>query len=715
MNPSKNDVLGPLAYFLGTPADPVKLDSYTEGQAATLHFPDAYYGENVKLREELNNLVLSSPQHWQTNVALPWLQLDGVNVTWDEVRFDVRLMQRTPYEGASRLTTSVRDHHRDRIVRHGLAMVIEHDFYRTPTGRKFFGNQITSIAYCVQETCNFDVLLSYLQCEAYDFKYDGRKHLLDRRAIRQSCTHEINMFACLQKEGRGFDKAVEESKARMRRYNHGGMPNMLVIDPRTALYVTTTATDRLTFIEGGERAVTEFREGVEGFTTKAYRGMGIFESNPFDAGDNVAAMQPLERQMQVGEWYQMAMPQVWDQGTDGKLPLNAASMAIKLFDEVRDTEEVITLKTIEPYLYVSEIFTDALGFKENGAPPVAESDGYDPLGLIAFYANDDAAVTDAATASGFNKETINKWRANFASTNGNTNPTGGFVYNSKDDANGWSKVIKDAMDGKWVPLRFTLARPFIEHSMVSMVMAVSGQDTGAMLYGPSDMQISANTQVKTIEGHYTGHFKAVITKPQNVLVIRDAQCVGYRAGCDTQFFGNADGKVEDVGYDIDDRLNFQEEDSNRYKSLLVFITPYEGKESNYSAPDTAFSITNQVAPWDATRVNSANTWSLFPGGNSFFNAYNTQFKLSQYILSGQDPSDVSNKAFIRAGSYNNSFCFPGPYRSYDPFGGLKGAHVWRDNPGQGHFGATTRAGDGRWRKGGSVDMKTARGQMSDAQ
>ena len=25
------------------------------------------------------------------------------------------------------------------------------------------------------------------------------------------------------------------------------------------------------------------------------------------------------------------------------------------------------------------------------------------------------------------------------------------------------------------------------------------------------MQLSANTQVKTIEGHYTGHFKAVVT------------------------------------------------------------------------------------------------------------------------------------------------------------------------------------------------------------
>lgn len=38
------------------------------------------------------------------------------------------------------------------------------------------------------------------------------------------------------------------------------------------------------------------------------------------------------------------------------------------------------------------------------------------------------------------------------------------------------------------------------------------------VFGPADMQLSANTQVKTIEGHYTGHFKAVVTKPQSAPV-----------------------------------------------------------------------------------------------------------------------------------------------------------------------------------------------------
>ena len=45
-----------------------------------------------------------------------------------------------------------------------------------------------------------------------------------------------------------------------------------------------------------------------------------------------------------------------------------------------------------------------------------------------------------------------------------------------------------------------VARPFIEHAMLSAVLAVSGSDTGATCFGPSDMQLSANTSVKTIEG-----------------------------------------------------------------------------------------------------------------------------------------------------------------------------------------------------------------------
>ena len=63
-------------------------------------------------------------------------------------------MQRVPYEGVSRMQTSLRRKHRDRVVRRGLALIIESDFYATDAGRAHFADQLTSIRYCVQETCS---------------------------------------------------------------------------------------------------------------------------------------------------------------------------------------------------------------------------------------------------------------------------------------------------------------------------------------------------------------------------------------------------------------------------------------------------------------------------------------------------------------------------------------------------------------------------------
>ena len=38
---------------------------------------DAYYGQNNKIRETLNNLIMKSPQEWHTSVALPFVRIEG--------------------------------------------------------------------------------------------------------------------------------------------------------------------------------------------------------------------------------------------------------------------------------------------------------------------------------------------------------------------------------------------------------------------------------------------------------------------------------------------------------------------------------------------------------------------------------------------------------------------------------------------------------------
>jgi hypothetical protein len=35
-----------------------------------------------KIRDTLNNLILKSPQNWQTSVGLPFFQIEGTVVEW---------------------------------------------------------------------------------------------------------------------------------------------------------------------------------------------------------------------------------------------------------------------------------------------------------------------------------------------------------------------------------------------------------------------------------------------------------------------------------------------------------------------------------------------------------------------------------------------------------------------------------------------------------
>lgn len=112
-----------------------------------LHSPDAYVGQSLKLRDTLTNLITSHQQDWMTTTVLPWRRIEGINVQWDEAHFDIRLLQRVPYEGVSRLQTSLRRQFRERAVRRGCA---QHTFKRDPNALKRFNSLPT-------EPCSFSV------------------------------------------------------------------------------------------------------------------------------------------------------------------------------------------------------------------------------------------------------------------------------------------------------------------------------------------------------------------------------------------------------------------------------------------------------------------------------------------------------------------------------------------------------------------------------
>lgn len=186
----------------------------------------------------------------------------------------------------------------------------------------------------------------------------------------------------------------------------------------------------------------------------------------------------------------------------------------------------------------------------------------------------------------------------------------------------------------------------------------------------------------------TCHTKSVITKPQNVYVLRDIMCSGYVAGGNTNFFGaprSGFGKMadpEEVRMAVEKRLSFQDDASGDYDSMLAFCAPY----GDGAKRDQVISISERLLPWDVNQGPTAR--NHFPGGGSNFEAVKTVLSLDT-IHFGEDVRASENMEFISQGSMNNSLCFVGPHRKYNPFSNQYHELV----PGQGHFGPDAIPGD----------------------
>jgi hypothetical protein len=234
------------------------------------------------------------------------------------------------------------------------------------------------------------------------------------------------------------------------------------------------------------------------------------------------------------------------------------------------------------------------------------------------------------------------------------------LNNSQD---GWAAFTNT--DSFGIHCRIVVARPFIEHLMHSVILCVSGRDTGATLFGPADMQLSANTQVKTIEGHYTGHFKAVITKPQNVLVMRDVACAGYVAGCNTQWFAKNYGSgpgmnLQTAQTEMMRRLSFADDLGAKYSSMLAF--PCWAGQFESGNLDTVMSITTRLLPWEVTSA-SGGTHKSFPGGQVAYAAYSAKLNLRS-VHFGEDMKAAENQDFISQARYCANLT---PLASFEPF------------------------------------------------
>lgn len=240
--------------------------------------------------------------------------------------------------------------------------------------------------------------------------------------------------------------------------------------------------------DGGPAAIANFEAGVEGFTTRAFRGCGVTTSDPFEVSDGkprswvlnslsggrryphkhtesyvllfartsaeMEAVQMLQRFTQVGEFYVMSTPEgIGDAAT------MIGFMDVLIYDEEADRHVKITYRSALENTGVTFVKPDGTVevLKVNGTPVI---DGATVIGKDAAGA--DMSLTQFATSA----SDLLKANETAATTIGGEGLKGACVV---------------------------LARPFIEHAMLSAVLTVSGGDTGATIFGPSDMYAAQHT------------------------------------------------------------------------------------------------------------------------------------------------------------------------------------------------------------------------------
>lgn len=160
----------------------------------------------------------------------------------------------------------------------------------------------------------------------------------------------------------------------------------------------------------------------------------------------------------------------------------------------------------------------------------------------------------------------------------------------------------------------------------------------------------------------------MITKPQNVYVMRDIACSDYVAGCNTIFFakgkngGATTYNLNTARENMMNRLSFADDVGARYASMLAFPCFEDQFESGNL--DTVMSITTRLLPWEVTSAMGGDHNS-FPGGKTAYTAYSNALQLRS-VHFGEDMKAAENQDFISQ-VHTRSLLGPLAHRSHIAF------------------------------------------------
>ena len=292
----------PWQRWFGPPPAELKPSPYDKVPYTNYDLPEVYKGRNLFVAETITGFILEG-ESWYTQLALPWAQTDQLTVTWNEWHFNRVKAGRVPHEGVSRLVTSSKRQFRTHVQRHGLAFIMEADFFNTAEGDTHFRRNVEGIGQSVQETQEYDTVDALLRSKNHEMMW---RQMCGTTAIsfEQVLDQEMDLYGAVVKDENRLDLIYEEGKRMMRK--QGVTPDMLILWAGARIYLSmaqdprhewwrTGPDGRQLFIEG-PKALARFRDDTD-----------VFETRDFHVDDDGQPSQINVRRSNVAEYYRMFM------------------------------------------------------------------------------------------------------------------------------------------------------------------------------------------------------------------------------------------------------------------------------------------------------------------------------------------------------------------------------------------------------------------------
>ena len=267
----------------------VKEDQYFQN---THELPDAYIGRNKFLMSTLDYLITKEGRDFLTQVILPFEHTENTNVAWEIFHFDRSIADIEPEQGVPRYVTMKQDVHSDRLVRRGLAFVIEHGFYTTDVGRRHYMMNIQQIVDAVSETTALQALHALIEAEDFYSVTDSAPG-----SILAHVTEQMRRFAVIQRGNAGMHLLDSDLKDNMLRYNV--RPDAYIMPPRATSYINMRDPYMTEYSRGG-RGV-EALEGPDQQLT--FRGTRVYEARYFETDYVADPFDPLSQVITYAEYY----------------------------------------------------------------------------------------------------------------------------------------------------------------------------------------------------------------------------------------------------------------------------------------------------------------------------------------------------------------------------------------------------------------------------